>query len=53
MRARSDLDADLHEVGVHGFGVGVGHDHGRADATVRTDGAEDVGRDMAVAEGVR
>ena len=43
-----DLGADLQQVGVHGFGVGVGHDHRRADRPVGTDGAEDVGGDVSV-----
>jgi hypothetical protein len=43
MDAGRDGGADLGEMRLNGFGVGEGHDEGRALAELRTDGAEDVG----------
>src|SRR3546814_4119438 len=48
MSPRRDLGADLAQVGVHGLGIGVGHDHGGADGAVGADGSEDVGGDVPV-----
>ncbi|OYV86580.1 MAG: hypothetical protein B7Z73_11520 [Planctomycetia bacterium 21-64-5] len=42
MGAGGNLAADLFEMLVHRFGVDAWHDDGSADATRRTDGAEDV-----------
>ena len=47
-RPRRHLGADLLEMFVHSFRVGVGHDHGGADGARGTYGAEDVGRDVAI-----
>ena len=33
---------------VHRLGIGVGHDHGCADRTLGTDGAENVGGDVTI-----
>ena len=46
--AGRDLGADFLQMRVHRLGVGVGHDHGRADAPLRADGAENVGGDVPV-----
>lgn len=43
MRAASDCDADLVEMGLHGAGIGLGHHQGRALPPGRTDGAEQIG----------
>ena len=43
-----DRGADLHEMYVHGMCRRVGHDHGGPDGAVGTDGAEDVGGDVAI-----
>ena len=48
MRSGDDFPADLLKVSVHGFGIGVGHDHGGSDAAIWADGAEDVGGDVPV-----
>src|SRR3546814_5360619 len=56
MSPRRDLGADLAQVGVHGLGIGVGHDHGGAPRlrggrllpSVGADGSEDVGGDVPV-----
>lgn len=46
--ARRDLEADFLQMRVHRLCVGVGHDHGRADAALWADGAENVGGDVPV-----
>lgn len=43
MGARCDVAADFDQMQVHCFGIGLGQHQGRADATCRTDRAEDIG----------
>ncbi len=44
MGAGSDGGRDFLQVKVHGVGVTAGQDEARANASGRTDGAEDIGR---------
>ena len=36
------------EMFIHNLGVGIGHDHGRSDGAVGTDGTENIGGDVPV-----
>ena len=46
--AGRDLGADFLQMRIHRLGVGVGHDHGRADASLWADGPENVGGNVPV-----
>ena len=46
--AGRDLGADFLQMRIHRLGVGVGHDHGRADAALWADGPENVGGNVPV-----
>ena len=41
--AWADLGRDFIQMPLHGLGVAAGQDKGRPDATLGTDGAEDIG----------
>jgi hypothetical protein len=51
MRTGGDPTADLGEMQSHRFGIGGWEDEGRGSATLRTDGAEDVGRFVTLVAG--
>jgi hypothetical protein len=48
VRAAGDGAADLVDMGLHGLGICEGHGERRADATRRTDGAEQIGAIIAL-----
>ena len=49
--ALGDLAADLLEMQVHGPGLGLGNDPGGAGSAGRTNGPEQIGRDVALIAG--
>jgi len=48
MGAGRNLGADFLQMRVHRLSVGVGHDHGRADASLWADSAENVSGDVPI-----
>lgn len=48
MGASRDMQGDLVDVELHGLGVGERQDQTRPDASCRTDGAEQIGRLVAL-----
>ena len=53
MGSRRYLGRDFVEVPLHGLGIASGQDEAGADATLRADGTEDIGRFRALVLGRR
>ena len=53
MGARRHLGRDFNKMPLHGLGVAAGQDEAGADATLGTNGAEDIGRLRALVLGCR